>query len=554
MRERVSPRLLLRWGHLFRWGNLSRWAGLLLQPIGTRPAGPAKPWLRTPAIVLLVLAVCFPYFLVDVPPLVDMPGHMGAAAIEAADPNSPLLQYFTWDWLFTLNMGGEVLMKLLAAPVGVIGAGWWSTVLATALLAFGCLAVIRVLNPRGGHGAGWALVFVFSFPLLTGFLNYTLATGFALSAFAGAVWWEGQPRRRAAMLLLAQPVALLCHAIGGILLPMLVFMHEAGKLIEDRVRAPREIVQRLLIACWPLGMSLVTIVIWKLMSADQGAHGGLKWRWMQKAWSFALSLRDQSVVLDIGTTVACGAIVLFGTFLGARWTWRRALPPIAVFVLFVIIPSDIQGSALIDIRLLPVAFMLALGLQDWSGAKPKIARAVAVGGLVVLALRLVAIGVGFLDYKEDYARQLSALSHVEPGSRVLVFVEHSCMEEDWRNTRRDHVASLASIYRQAWVNDNWAVPGLHMLGPTFRPARYFAADPSEFVWSRNCGKGRLRTVDGALKRAPIDKVDYVWLIGTDMPERVDLRLSLIWQDDDSLLFAVNHLGFPSGAGVDKGQK
>jgi hypothetical protein len=39
-----------------------------------------------------------------------------------------------------------------------------------------------MLNPRGGHATAWALMFVFSFPLLTGFLNYILATGLSLSA------------------------------------------------------------------------------------------------------------------------------------------------------------------------------------------------------------------------------------------------------------------------------------------------------------------------------------------------------------------------------------
>lgn len=545
VRERVS---------LWNWAGLHRITHKPAVPAPNGPIqnrGPALPWLRTPLVAVLVLALCAPFLLVEVPPLVDMPGHMGKGGIEAAGPDSPLNLYFNWRWMFTLNMAGEVLLKVLGMAMGMLAAGWWSTVLATGLFAFGCLAVIRVLNPRGGHGAGWALVFVFSFPLLTGFLNYILATGIALTAFAGAVWWENRPRLRAAMLLAAQPIALLCHAIGGILLPMLVFMHEVGRLIEERVRSPREIAQRLIVACWPLGMSLVTIVIWKLMSADQGARGGLKWRWMQKAWSFVLSLRDQSLVLDAGTMLACIAIVLLGAFFGARWTWRRALLPLCVFVLFAIIPSDIQGSALIDIRLLPVAFMLALGLQDWSGARPNVARAIAVTGGLVLAVRLVVIGVGFLDYREDYARQLRALEHVERGSRVLVFVQHSCMEESWRNTRRDHISSLSSIYREAWVNDNWAVPGLHMLTPKFKPARYFAADPSEFVWSRKCGGGRLRSVDGALKRAPVDKVDYLWLIDTGMPRRVDTRLSLIWQEGNSLLFAVNHLGFPRYPRVDK---
>jgi hypothetical protein len=84
-----------------------------------------------------ILLICFPFFLVDVPPLIDVPGHMGAAAIEAAGPDSPLGKYLGWKWVFTLNIGGDVLMKVLGEPLGVLAAGWWSTVIATALFAGG---------------------------------------------------------------------------------------------------------------------------------------------------------------------------------------------------------------------------------------------------------------------------------------------------------------------------------------------------------------------------------------------------------------------------------
>ena len=164
--------------------------------------------------------------------------------------------------------------------------------------------------------------------------------------------------------------------------------------------------------------------------------------------------------------------------------------------------------------------------------------------MIVLALRLVVTAASFADYADDFKRQLVALQHIEAGSRVLAFVEHSCLQESWRNTRRDHLASLASIYRQAWVNDNWAIPGLHMVVPRFRPGRGFTADPSEFVWSERCAGARLRTVDNALKYAPIERVDYVWLIDTGMPKRPDPRLRLVWQDGRSLLFAVRPLAIP----------
>lgn len=517
------------------------------------------PWLSIPGLILGTLLICMPFVLVEVPPLVDVPGHMGAAAIEAASPASPLGKYLGWKWVFTLNIGGDVLMKVLGAQFGILAAGWWSTVLATALFAGGALATIRMANPRGGHGAPWAMMFVFSFPLLTGFLNYILGTGLSLTMFAAAIWLEDRPRLRAAVLVVAQPLAMLCHAIGGLLLAILIASNALGREM-DRLPAGwwrrsqwrtvlsthdwKAALRRLVVLCWPLLATVVTIILWKLLSPAP-VRSLNTWRWDQKGEFLWLTLRDQSFWLDAVTTVATFALLLVGPFLGGRWNWQRGLPGLAVAVLYVIIPSDINGSAFVDVRLLPPAMMLLLGLQDWSGAPARRAKAIALAGLALLGLRTVVTAASFADYAEDFRQQLSALEHIQPGSRVLTFVEHSCIEESWRNTRRDHLASLASVYRQAWVNDNWAIPGLHMVVPRFRPARNFVADPSEFVWSRGCQGGRLRSVDSALRYAPIERVDYVWLIDTGLPRNPDPRLRLVWQEGRSLLFAVRPLGFPT---------
>ena len=91
----------------------------------------ALPWLSAPGIIVIVVLVCLPFALVEVPPLIDVPGHMGAAAIEAARPGNPLLKYFSWKWVFTLNIGGDVLVKLIGAQFGILAAcccwarGWW---------------------------------------------------------------------------------------------------------------------------------------------------------------------------------------------------------------------------------------------------------------------------------------------------------------------------------------------------------------------------------------------------------------------------------------------
>ena len=46
----------------------------------------------------LVVAICLPFALVTVPPLLDMPGHMAASAIEAAPANSSLWRFYSWHW------------------------------------------------------------------------------------------------------------------------------------------------------------------------------------------------------------------------------------------------------------------------------------------------------------------------------------------------------------------------------------------------------------------------------------------------------------------------
>ena len=113
------------------------------------------------------------------------------------------------------------------------------------------------------------------------------------------------------------------------------------------------------------------MLLWKL--AAPAGSGGLKWDATQKLLAFPLALRDQSLALDIVSLVACGLVLIVGAAIGARWTWRQGLPALAIAGLFVAAPGAIDGSALIDIRLLPVALMLALGLQDWSRVKAQVA-------------------------------------------------------------------------------------------------------------------------------------------------------------------------------------
>jgi hypothetical protein len=81
---------------------------------------------------------------------------------------------------------------------------------------------------------------------------------------------------------------------------------------------------RLVVLCWPLLATVLTIVLWKLFSPAP-ARSLNAWRWDQKGIWLGITLRDQSFWLDAITTAAAYLLLLVGPLLGGRWNWQRGL-------------------------------------------------------------------------------------------------------------------------------------------------------------------------------------------------------------------------------------
>lgn len=501
------------------------------------------PWLTAPAMLLCTALLTGLFLLVELPPLVDVPGHIGSAAIEAARPGNALRGYFQWNWALIPNLGGQVVMKLLAYPFGILAAGWWTSLIATVCLALGAMATIRALNPRGASAMGWAMIFVFAFPWVWGFINYILATGLGLLLFAAAVHLRAKPRLRAVLLLVGQPIVIMCHAIGGLILPILVAAESLGAALDDMKVQPelgrKAVLTRLLRECWPLAATPLLIAAWKVL-ASTSAGSGIAWDVLAKLDFLMEVLRDQSLVLDMGSAVACYMIVMFGYLLGARWTWRQGLPALAVFAAYCLMPARIGGSEAVDVRLLPTAMLLALGLQDWSKASARTVRLVALSGAAILAVRFGAILASFPTYDANFRAQLEALDHVAPGSRMLVYRRQSCSNVQWRMSRIDTLPALASLEKQVWINSHWMIPGLDMLQTRFTPAPEGSAALSPMVWDLRCPDSDGRSLDEIVGRAPLSRVDYLWLIDTGSPRTLPSMLDKQWQWQESALYRVRH--------------
>ncbi len=503
---------------------------------------------------MALAAAILPFLFVTFPPLVDAPGHLGQYAIQLAGPDSPLRRYFEFQWGMRLNLAVDLLMEALAPWLGLVRAFWLVVLTIPAVTVAAIWRLARAGNPRAA-AASWALPFAYSYPFNYGFLNYTLTAALSLLGYAAWLELADRPRLREALFWPLMPILLLFHAVGGILLPVMIGIAAATRHARLRSTAPfvaidREGLRALIREARPVLGAMALVLLWKLNQPPRGLE--TSYTIGAKFNAIALALRDQSRALDIASIVAILAVPLIGRALGARYTPANAAVVIAIGALFLIMPSQMAGASLCDMRLVPALMIAALVLQDWSAVPPKVARGFAIAGLAVFLVRMGATTAGFIAYERVYAAELPALPHIQRGARVLALVPRQCGSwKHWRMRRLDHLPSMVTVERDAWVNAHWDVGDIHLLRILYRPSPDFYDDPSQFVSSPRCvarkkpprtaeqWHSRRRTLAQIAPTLPLDGADYLWTIQERLPAGPwQRRLTPIWSNGASTLYRI----------------
>src|SRR5262245_33069125 len=148
---------------------------------------PPTWWESRWLLLALVLGSTLPLLYPSVPPLVDLPGHMGRYRVELDLAHSPWLQqYYGYRWAAIGNLGVDVLVKLLGPLLGLEPAVKLIVLTIPPLTVAGMLWVAREVHGRIPPTAFFALPFVYGHPFLFGFVNYALAMALTFLAFG---WW-----------------------------------------------------------------------------------------------------------------------------------------------------------------------------------------------------------------------------------------------------------------------------------------------------------------------------------------------------------------------------
>ena len=512
---------------------------------------PLRWWQTRAFVVIATLITIVPLLWPDIPPLVDLPGHIGRYRVQLTPTaEAPwLAEWFNFQWSLIGNLGIDLLIVPFAKLFGLELGVKLIVITIPALTAVGLLWIAREVHGRIPPTALFALPLAYSYPFQFGFVNFALSMGIALCLFA--LWLRlgrlGRFRLRTAIFVPASCLLWLCHTFGWGVLGMLAFsaemirQHDArkdagsGRWVESWVRAG--------LGCVPLALPMVLMIFWR--SGDHVTGQTADWfNWQAKVAWVLMVLRDRWEAWDIAAT----AVFLLIMFKGLRdpaieYSRNLALSALFLAAIFVLLPRIVFGSAYADMRLAPFVIAIALiAIRPRATMTARHASVLAMLGLVFFLARTGGTTISYWMFDRDYDTELAALEKLPVGARVVTFVGTNCRNE-WMMSRLEHLPAIALERRLAYANDQWSMPGAQLLTARYRAAGPFAHDPSEIVTPGWCPREWWKPIDFSIARFPREAFDYVWLIRTPpFNPRYATDLDRIWRSPTgaSALLKVDH--------------
>lgn len=508
-----------------------------------RPEGEARPWWEHPALLAaLVLVSAMPLLWPDVPPLLDLPGHMGRYRVQLDIDSSPALQHFYhFQWALIGNLGVDLLVELLAPLIGLEPAVKLVVLTIPPLTVLGLLWTAYEVHGRVPPTAFFAIPFAYNFPFLFGFANFSLSMALALIAFA--YWLRlgrlGHPWLRAGLFVPISASLWVVHAFGWGTLGVLAFSSELVRQF-DRGHNFFSSAVRSGIHCLSLAPPVVLVLAWR----SEAAGVTTDWFNMERKLDWVrMALRDRWEVFDVAA-LAIVLLLLFLAMVSRRMQYSRNLAASALFltIVFVLLPRIVFGSAYADMRLAPYLFAIGIiAIRFPPEPSRRFVQGLAVAALAFVAVRLGGNGVSAWLYDRSYDRELAALDHVPRGARLVSFVGRPCVEP-WAMSRLLHLPGLALARREAFSNDQWTMAGAQLLQVRYRAGWPYIRDPSQIVTARRCRREVWRPAEMALADFPREAFDYVWLISPPpFDAAVTAGMSPVWRSGRSVLYRVEKM-------------
>ncbi len=495
-------------------------------------ATPLAWWQTRRAMLLLAIAAATPLWWTSIPWMIDVPAHVARFHIQQTIGQSPeLARHFDFTWRLIPNLGVDLLVVPLGKLFGLLPAVTIVTALIPALTVLGIMAVVRAVHGRITTISLFALPLAHSYPFQFGFMNSCLSVALALLMFA--LWLRSGHGWRIVVAAVAAPLLIVTHAIGWGVLGVLIGGATIATLWQERATPATWVWQggrTVLPLLWPLAI----LIAWR---GDSHNAIGLWFDWRNDLVWLAGMLRDRWIVLDVPATIAVVAAATLPIWRPHRFAYVPIIvvPATILTVLSLTMPNELLGSMFAATRLIPVAAMIAIIAVSETRALPRWVGWIA---LALFAARLISVTISQLEAERTVQTQIAALDRLPRGARVMALVLEHC-EQRWQLPRLWHLPSVATIRRDALVNDLFAAPG-QLLSVRDPSVSHWWTLPGQAVPRQGCRRGQWPVFDDSLARVPWRDVDYLWVLNSDR-DRIprDRPVTLVWNNGSTQLYRVD---------------
>ncbi|WP_083672031.1 hypothetical protein [Sphingomonas montana] len=500
-------------------------------------------WDRWRVLLPLILLLAVPLLWPTVPPLNDLPAHMGRYRIMLEGPASPLAVWYAIDWRPIGNLGVDLAVLPLARAIGLEPAVKAVVTAIPVLTGLGFILVARAAHGRVPPTAAFALPLAYGYPFQFGFVNFAMAMALALVAFS--LWLRlaqaGRWRLRGVLFVLIAPVIWVAHVFGWAVLCLLCGMAELVRYRRAGQGWPVA-AMRAAVACLPVMPPVLLMLIWR--SVGPAAETALFFDWQSKRGWLESVLRDRWVMLDGASAALLAGLMLLGAVRVLRFDRALLVGAGALAAAYLLLPKVLIGSFYADMRLAPFLVALSvLALAPRVGTPRWMQHGLAVAACAFCLVRIGAATASLAIQDRAITEQTAAIPHIPRGARVLVLVALPCVR-GWGPPRIDHVGSLALVRRGAFVNDQFADPGAQPLRVRGNWPADWTRSPSQVVRVGGCARAE-PLLDDRLARFPRALFDHVWLIGVASADRpVVADLTPLWASPVGALYRVRRLPPP----------
>jgi hypothetical protein len=490
---------------------------------------PLRWWETRWFALAAILASCVPLLWPALPPLIDLPAHIGRYHIASAiEQSADLQRHYSYQWAWIGNLGVDAIVYALTPLLGVEAAAKW-TVVAIPLLTTAALAWLsRESGGRASPAMLAAFPLAYSYAFIFGFVNFALASALAIAALA--LWIRlGRQHRLVLRAALFVPISFLlwtAHSFGWGMFGLFAFAAELARLRSEG-RAWRAALLGAMLACIPLGGPA-------LLTLHTQYSSVVYYQWRAKPGWVASLLRDRWKWFDVASALAIAVLLYTGLRVrGWRFDPTSGAAALIGLLVFLIFPFTVAAGAYADMRLLGPAVAIALvALRPparWE-------RAVAIGATGFFVLRTVAGTISMAIAAMPQQQALEAVPHIPRGAAVLVLAQENCAT-DWVSRRLGHISGIAVARRDVFESGQWTLPGQQLLRHRHEAAEPYASDPSQLVYPLGCAY-RPTDPETAIRAFDRGTFTHVWVIGFKPQPALAPDVRLEWSNGMSSIYRV----------------